>query len=631
MARINIHLPLTKPTILILSLITFFGCEQQSPITILNMEDFMDSNVKDLTPIVTEVLEKAKDQNVERIVFPKGVYHFYPTYARDFYCTISNNDNGKRRVAFPLLDFSGIEIDGGDSEFIFHGRIVPFLIKNSTQVSLKNFSIDWKVPFALEGEVVARNEEKNSFDISISTPYKVADGHLYHCIEYENSEYEKEFGHKFRRAQSVCNLIGQNIIWDPKTMAPIFNSEAMSGLLYKLLSVEEIKPGVIRIFSPYPELPPISSIFYSKGEYLANRLCPGIRVTESKDLQLQNIDLYHAGAMGLIAERSENITLDNFNVKLKPEGGRFVSSTADATHFVHCKGEIVIRNSTFENMMDDAVNVHGIYMRVKKVLDEHRIAFETNHPHQNDLLFGKKGETVRIVGKHTLQPKTEKLSLKNVNRLNERVVILTFEEHIKETIEIGDGIENLTWTPSVLLENNSIKNNRARGFLLSTPKKIVVRNNHLATQKAGIRITSDLKLWNESGAVTDVLIENNTFEDCVFGGGGKQSVILIDPEIHSSSDCKTFEKGIVIRNNTFKTFDNAIISASFVDGLEIAGNTIIETDTYPKIAKQQQHFKIEGSKNVTIQDNQYRPLNGYQTKPTITEKNSINTTSSSNH
>lgn len=35
----------------------------------------------------------------------------------------------------------------------------------------------------------------------------------------------------------------------------------------------------------------------------------------------------------------------------------------------------------------------------------------------------------------------------------------------------GFGIENLTWTPEVLFAGNTIRNNRARGTLFSTPKK----------------------------------------------------------------------------------------------------------------------------------------------------------------
>ncbi|MEP0366986.1 MAG: right-handed parallel beta-helix repeat-containing protein [Cyclobacteriaceae bacterium] len=600
---------LRSVTLVLLLMMWFAQCSAPEN-TEINVADFYTEQGQDMTPVLSRVLEYAKSKGVKRVVFPKGTYHFYPTYARDYYCTIANNDNGNRRVAFPVIDFSGMEIDGGGSDFVFHGRVMPFLIKNSKEVVLKNFTIDWQVPFALEGKVVDVDAKAHSFDISILTPYEVRDGHLYHCIEYEDSEYERTYGDKFRRAESVCNIIGQNIIWDPNTMAPVFNADKMSGLNYKLLRAEEIRAGIVRIYSPYEELPPVNTIFYSKGEYIANRLCPGIRVVESSNVNLSSVDVYHAGAMGLIAERSEDIFLDRFNIRLEPEGGRYVSTTADATHFTHCKGRIEIRNCTFENMMDDAVNVHGVYMRVKGVIGENTLACETYHPHQKDLIFGKVGETVRIVDKETLQPKTGELILKSVDRLNEKVVILTFNQSIKNIAKQGDGVENLTWSPTVLLENNKVRNNRARGFLIATAGKVEVKNNYFSTQKAGIRLTSDMRLWNESGALSDVLIEGNTFEDCVFGGGGEQSVILIDPEISSPENEKFFHRNITIRNNTFKTFDSAVIFARSVDGLNIIANKVIQTTTYPSIAHRKKQITVETSRQVRIENNVFKTLDG---------------------
>jgi hypothetical protein len=223
------------------------------------------------------------------------------------------------------------------------------------------------------------------------------------------------------------------------------------------------------------------------------------------------------------------------------------------------------------------------------------------------------------VGEETLQPKTDLLALKKVDRLNEKVLILSFEELIPEGIKVGDGVENLTWTPSVVLENNRVGNNRARGFLLSTPKRIEVRNNFFSTQKAAIRISSDLKLWNESGAVQDVLIEGNVFEDCVFGGGGTQAVILIDPEIESLSQDVAFGRNVTIRNNIFRTFDNAIVYARSIDGLSIVDNRIFETSTYPKIAHDENHFKIEYCMNVVLQGNRFKPLHGPEVVPSVTK------------
>lgn len=61
--------------------------------------------------------------------------------------------------------------------------------------------------------------------------------------------------------------------------------------------------------------------------------------------------------MGLIVERTENITLNQLIVS--SDDDRLVSTRADATHFIGCKGTIRAENCRFEHMLDDGINVHG--------------------------------------------------------------------------------------------------------------------------------------------------------------------------------------------------------------------------------------------------------------------------------
>jgi hypothetical protein len=99
----------------------------------------------DATPIVINALKDCKSKNIKKLSFPKGVYHFYPTFAPDKYCAITNNDNGLKRTPFPIIDFHNFEIDGNGSEFIFHGKMIPFIIEESTAIVVKNLSVDWQV------------------------------------------------------------------------------------------------------------------------------------------------------------------------------------------------------------------------------------------------------------------------------------------------------------------------------------------------------------------------------------------------------------------------------------------------------------------------------------------------------
>jgi len=357
----------------------------------------------------------------------------------------------------------------------------------------------------------------------------------------------------------------------------------------------------------------------SKGEYLHNRTSPAFRVFKSKNLNFHNINVYHAGAMGLIAERSEDITLDGFNVVLRKGSGRMVTTTADATHFCNVKGMVVIKNCIFENMLDDATNIHGTYVRVNKIIDDHTLAIETYHPHQNGYLFGAEGDEVQIIDQNNLQPTTEPLILKKVERINEKISIITFDKSITGKVNVYDGVENISWHASAIIENNIVRNNRARSLLISTPRKVIVRNNQLSSQMACFRITGDLDLWNESGPNVDLLIENNLIENSMYGGNGPQAIFLIDPQYDNLKTINgKYSKNIIIRNNIIKTFDSSIMNAISVDGLVFENNQIIQTNTYQPIFPNTKNIQITNCNNVSIKGNTFKGLNGKTKEGTIT-------------
>ena len=107
----------------------------------------------DTTIAVNAAIRDLRAGKSKRLVFPKGRYHFWPDRAAEEYLFISNNDESLKRIAFPLYGLSGVEIDGDGSEFVFHGTMIPFALKNSRRIILSNFSIDWDRTFHMEAEI----------------------------------------------------------------------------------------------------------------------------------------------------------------------------------------------------------------------------------------------------------------------------------------------------------------------------------------------------------------------------------------------------------------------------------------------------------------------------------------------
>lgn len=68
------------------------------------------------------------------------------------------------------------------------------------------------------------------------------------------------------------------------------------------------------------------------------RYNPAFFISNSENIGIRDVTLYHCGGMGVIAQSSEDIEL--LRLKVIPAEGRMISITADATHFVNCKGYI---------------------------------------------------------------------------------------------------------------------------------------------------------------------------------------------------------------------------------------------------------------------------------------------------
>jgi len=549
-----------------------------------------DSN-EDFTSKVFDVIHNAKEREFS-IEFKNGTYNFYPEKAYEKYVKISNNDNGLRKFIFALEGRKNITINGNGATFIFHGSVIPFLIENSTNIKIENLNIEYDFPFDFEGVVVANNQEKKSFDLKVdkNNKYKIKDDILYF------SGYDWEIG------------LGENIVYNSKTKSPeYFTSNYEHNFHKNFLKAESLDDNIVRFSNlNAAKVPPIGSTYSDKGPHGENRNIVGFRVYKSKNLKLNNINVYHSGAMALIAERTETISLNKFNVILKEGSSRVISATADATHFINCKGKITIDNCRFENMLDDATNVHGTYVTCNQIIDSSTVAIKFGHFQQEGFDFADKGDTLRFINRTNLLS-LGKGVVKNIDIVNENYYTITFEEKLPKFEDKNVAIENVSWMPSLEIKNCVVKQNRARSLLISTSKSVIVENNYFASMMAGIRICGDANYWFESGPVSNVIVRGNTFENLGIGGHAPQAILQIDPVIGKKyREDGYYHKNIIFENNTIKTFDPLIIYALSVDGLTIRNNTIIQTKTFPKIFSDLSMFDLQNCTNVKIVGNTYK-------------------------
>lgn len=580
---------------------------------------------KDMSALVEQMLGKVKAEAAGRSVTIRlalGTYHFYPEGAvhKEYY--ISNHDqHADRAVGVAIEGFNGLTLDGCGAELIFHGRMLPVSVVGTTKCTLRNLSIDFAIPHIAQAEVVANEPE-------LGITFRVA--------PWVNARVTAE-GAFEHYGEGWAMRPGWGIAFEPDTRHIVYNTSDIGTPVYQVEQVDErtfrspvwkdsrLKPGTIVAMRTY------------------ERPSPGIFVSHAKDTRLENIKVHYAEGMGLLAQMSEDITLDGFSVCLRGDDDpRYFTTQADATHFSGCKGKIRSVNGLYEGMMDDAINVHGTYLKVMERIDDHTVKARYMHGQAWGFDWGYVGDKVQFVRSRTMELVggvepfvTEVVEIsenledsedsevsEELNRSNwqhgvshgAREFIIRFADPLPEVITAaeGFGIENLTWTPEVYFAHNTIRNNRARGTLFSTPRRTVVEDNLFDhTSGTAILLCGDCNGWYETGACRDVIIRRNRFVNALTNMFQfTNAVISIYPEIPDLEGQKAYFHGgkknaIRIVDNEFYTFDHPLLYAKSVDGLLFKGNSIRKNSDYPPFHWNKNSVLLERVTNVHIQNALY--------------------------
>ena len=574
---------------------------------------------KDMSALVEQMLDKVKAEADGRgvtIRLAPGTYHFYPEGAvhKEYY--ISNHDqHSDRAVGIAIEGFDWLTLDGCGAEFIFHGRMLPVSVVGTTKCTLRNLSIDFAIPHIAQAEVVANDPEQ---------------GITFRVAPWVNARVTAE-GAFEHYGEGWTMRPGWGIAFEPDTRHIVYNTSDIGTPVHQVVQMDErtfrspvwkdsrLKPGTIVAMRTY------------------ERPSPGIFVSHAKDTRLENIKVHYAEGMGLLAQMSEDITLDGFSVCLRGDDDpRYFTTQADATHFSGCKGKITSVNGLYEGMMDDAINVHGTYLKVMERIDDHTLRARYMHSQAWGFDWGYVGDKVQFVRSRTMELVggaepfvTEVAGISEIFEVSEnsnqsswqygishgaREFVIRFADALPAEIsaEQGFGIENLTWTPEVYFARNTIRNNRARGALFSTPRRTVVEDNLFDhTSGTAILLCGDCNGWYETGACRDVLIRCNRFVNSLTSMFQfTNAVISIYPEIPALAEQKAYFHGgkknaIRIVNNEFNTFDHPLLYAKSVDGLQWKGNTIIHNNDFAPFHWNKASVLLERVTNVDIQNALY--------------------------
>ncbi len=534
-------------------------------------------------PFVKKMIEACRGKENIVVEFPIGRYDFWPDNSAG-----SGSDtliSTGLTIGINLRGLKNITLDGCGSEFIFHGRMTPLSLSESNNVKLINFSIDWDRPLTSQAVVEMVTDEYLQISIDPSKyPYIIETGKL-------------RFTGEGWKSPVVHYLLYDKI---HKEVVPLTRDGALGNIFEA--KAEELSPGVVRLYGQVPYKP-------EKGTYIAlygQRESGGINLNRNTNTTLDNIRIYYSPGAGIFSFMCDGLYFNNVNVEANLKKGRVFSSLADAFYFPNCKGLVRIENCTNTGQTDDWANFRGTYAAVVSIPSPKSIEVKMKSGGTKD--YYNPGDEICFVEGKSMQ-RGELYVVNKIQEIKSGSAILTFEADIPKVVGTNYIVENMTWNPEVEVRNCTIpRQNRARGILVSTNRKAIIENNIFRTTGSAILIEGDTKYWFEAGAVRDLTIRNNVFDNCMSSAepvewGWGEAIICITPT-HQPENANTepYHKNILIEGNTFRHYDYNLLYARSVRNLTFRNNKIEFTSAYPMHGRKV-NFYLDGCRNTEITGN----------------------------
>lgn len=558
-------------------LVTDFGAEPDSR--------------KDATAAIRKALAVCKEALAGNgrasvvLVFPRGRYDLFADSAVKKEYFISNTSSEEecpskwKTIGILLEDMKGLTIEGEGSLLLFHGKMITFVLDHCENIIVRGLEMDFERPTMSEFTITGSAPGVVDVQVHPDSWYRLDGGRLSwygegwvakdhfcirvdtvtHALYYANAEYEQ--------------LMGAEI-----TQTAPFHLQFRGTL-----DTARYHPGNV----------------FTVRDPIRDQV--GALIVNSKNISLREVAMHYMHGLGIVSQYSENISMDRVAVEPRKGSGRWIASFADGMHFSGCKGLIRIEDCRFSGLHDDAVNVHGTHLKIVKRLSDHEWVVRFMHPQTYGFQAFFEKDSVAFVHPATLLVYAYGV-VRQTRRLSDREILLTFGKMVpagadgtvtpsvagttvapaggtsgSPGLQVGDVVENITWTPRLTFRHNIVTGTNTRGLLVTTRRKVIIEENEFdRVGMPAILIADDALSWFESGPVRDVLIRDNVFRECGHNALPGNYAIAIAPENHELIPAPV-HRNIRIEDNRFICYNAPVLSARSVEGLTFTGNTVIYT------------------------------------------------------
>lgn len=463
------------------------------------------------------------------LVLTRGVYPLKRRIRIENKCDfILNGEGALFSVHFDNTDLKGLD-----------GALAVVGCKN---VEIANLFFDYDVSPNMAGRITAIDRDNGTFELKIFDSFKCRGNERFEAFNSVDEEYTPDYK-LVTYGECEKEYLGNNVfrIFAAKSNINLDGTEPG-----QLVCIRHVKYG--------PSLIDFANV---------------------DTCTVRDLTVYAAaGLVYVISPRCKDFSFIRCKLVLPSGSERIFTSNADGMHIVGLTGKLYMKDCYFENMGDDALNMHSTAGTV----------FETD-PENNTFkcVYGR--VNLRL---ENLLPKNWAMPGDILNIYEQEsfahvasVRVLSYEgynikyETVFGSFEKGNIVGNTAYYAETHIDGCSVYNTRARAFLFQA-ENVTVENCHISGMSGCAMILSpDIRKWHEVGPCKNVVIRNNLIEKCGYSKSPSNIGAIAVKCCHDAGLTDSpagVHENITIEGNTFRNLGDSGVFALAVKGLNIKNN-----------------------------------------------------------
>ncbi len=510
-----------------------------------------DMPTLDSRPLFQAGVEYASAHGIPKVIAERGSYYF-----------LSLNSSYQHVY---LNQISNVTVDLRYSDLYFNfSNIVAIQITNSTNLTLKNFTVDYQVlPFTqltvtgVSGKTVSV-EQMGSYPLPSSFNTRTVPSN------YIISGY---YAFIFRNGQEL-RATGRMQVTPPPfsdTSIQLMGTEPWATVA----DIANIQPGDTMVLEWRAGVATISGNLDTR-------------------LALQNISVYASGYLGFGIDNSSNTIVDHVQVIPRPGTDRMISTNADGIHLSHAGANNMVTNNTVRRGCDDGIAIDGQWPAiVNGPATGNTVEVTLNG---SSISVGESVQFISILDATILDTAT----ITAATAPSGEIVTLTLD-HAVGGLLAGFGVTpadaSLRGGGSVISGNLVREEVFGRGIYPAGVENVTVTGNATQeTNQSGILVEQDegLSYSYKTGPSSGISITNNVVDTALGYGTPSNPILGLTASINVAAEDEYFNwvsteslSGFTITGNFVTNSPHSGIRVENVNGGMVAGNLIASAGTQP--------------------------------------------------